>query len=82
VVAAICNVFYVVRAFLAPPSGQTSLYVYILIVGVAVSYANNVIFIFLSRYSLLRDEEFVKWKRGNVELVKEDRERDGSQGQL
>ena len=42
-------------------------------VGVIFSYVNNVIYIFVVKFTLLKDELFILWKRGNVKLIKEDK---------
>lgn len=41
-----------------------------LMVGLIINYVNNVIFLFVSKYTLLRDHDFNCWKRGNVQLIK------------
>lgn len=69
-VAVICDVFYLVRSAVAPPSGTVQPYLYILAVGIIINYINNVIFLFVSKHTLLRDEGFLFWKRGNVHIVK------------
>ena len=80
--AAICNIFYMMRAGISPHGDSVEMYVYILIVGVIFSYVNNVIYIFVAKHTLLKDEMFVFWKRGNVQIIKEGKLEQPSHEQL
>lgn len=68
VVAIVCNLFYFFR--FVSSSLQQNLYSIMLIVGLIINYVNNVIFLFVSKYTLLKDHDFSCWKRGNVQLIK------------
>lgn len=52
-------------------TSKVQVYSVFLIVGLIINYINNLIFLFVSKYTLLKDNEFICWKRGNVELIKE-----------
>lgn len=70
----ICNLYYFISAIADQTIGSgSSIYSIILLIGLLVNYINNVIFIFVSKYTLLQDTEFNCWRRGNVELIKETR---------
>ena len=70
------------RAGISPHGDSVEMYVYILIVGVIFSYVNNVIYIFVAKHTLLKDEMFVFWKRGNVQIIKEGKLEQPSHEQL
>ena len=68
----ICNLYYFISAISDQTIGSgKSIYSIILLIGLLVNYVNNIIFIFISKYTLLQDAEFNCWRRGNVELIKE-----------
>lgn len=51
----VSNMFYLLRdAFNSKGSFQA--YLIILIIGVIINYVNNIIFVFMSNYTLLKDE--------------------------
>ena len=72
IIAVICDVFYLLKAIAYPSSSSNSIqpYAFILLAGVLFSYVNNIIFLFVARHTLLKDDQFIFWKRGNVNLIK------------
>lgn len=71
VLAVICNLYYVFKGLTGSFSQEKSIYTIILIVGLLINYINNIIFLFVSKFTLMKDHEFSCWRRGNVELIKE-----------
>ena len=69
--AVICDVFYMMRSLISPHGESVQLYTFILIVGILFSYINNIIYLFVTKHTLLKDESFIFWKRGNVKIIKE-----------
>jgi len=72
VLSIICNLVYLIRK-LADWGGlnSSSNYAIVLIVGLLINYVANVLFIFVAKHTLLKDESFICWKRGNVQLIKD-----------
>jgi hypothetical protein len=73
VLAIICNIFYLVKSLLGSFTQDNSIYSIILIIGLLINYINNILFLFVSKFTLLKDHDFSCWKRGNVELIKEEK---------
>ena len=71
VLAIIGDLFYGIRSILSPQGDSIQIYTFILLVGIGFSYINNIIFLIVVQHSLLKDEVFVKWKRGHVQIVKD-----------
>ena len=82
VLASLCNLFYMMRSSINPPGATVETYIFVLVIGVIFSYVNNVIYLFVTKHTLLQDDMFILWKRGNVHLVKEDKLEQPSHEQL
>ena len=72
VLATICNVFYLVTDILQMHS--LKIYLLVLITGVFVNYLNNILFLFVAKNTLQRDEGFLEWRRGHVKLIRDARD--------
>jgi proprotein convertase subtilisin/kexin type 5 len=75
---ALCNVFYVLRGIIGQPYVSFLPYLYLLIIGVVFSYVNNIIYLFVKKFTLERDDLFLLWRRGNVHLIKDEQPSHGN----
>ena len=50
------------------------IYLLVLITGVFVNYLNNILFLFVAKNTLQRDEGFLEWRRGHVKLIRDARD--------
>jgi hypothetical protein len=67
----ICNVYYLIISLINwTMLSPFNMYVIILIAGLVINYVANIVFLFISRSTLLKDEGFICWIQGHVRLVK------------
>lgn len=81
VVTVICNLFYFGK-LMSNWAGTSVGYGVVLILGLLLNYITNVLFLFMSRHTLLRDEQFLNWKRGHIELFKDHDQNQASHANL
>lgn len=55
VLAIVCNLFYLIKSLTGSFGQDKTIYPVILIIGLLINYVNNIIFLFVSKYTLLRD---------------------------
>jgi len=70
ILAIVANVFYTISNLREMGSILYNIYIIFLLIGLAVNYINNLIFLFLWKYTLGKDEGFDHWHKGKLVLIK------------